>query len=350
MFDERQRKLANRLPAVARDKLTDLDMQATRHAAAVRSLSDEKHSLLAERNKIEATFEKWRKQGDISVFNQGIPDTSQSFVADLEEKRAANQAAFDRLTEEVSLAAALASPLRSIIDRAMDMITSTPQDQHFKMLPRAWSPRSKDKSAPAAIERCRERINQLQAELAEVEAAPLPSSVAKKRAAEQISALASGRRPDVMQLILDARGSISWPTRHDHVLSEHGGSVSSQDAVGLLAWLFKDQMIAAVNREIDAAAMDDEALSPADKAKKLAELRAEILACERDECAFIDQAAKDGMSIAYRADISILALLGLDEKLDHVAAADPIYESKNIAPRQPYIPADQPAQRDAIWQ
>ena len=83
------------------------------------------------------------------------------------------------------------------------------------------------------------------------------------------------------------------------------------DTVALVAWLHKDALIAALDREIASEADDKAALSHEAREKAVAETQADLLAVERDESWFVWQAQSQGLPVEHRADISPLALLGL---------------------------------------
>jgi hypothetical protein len=83
------------------------------------------------------------------------------------------------------------------------------------------------------------------------------------------------------------------------------------DPVALVAWLLKDQLIAALDREIDSEADDKAALSPEIRQQREAEVMGDLLAVERDECALVWQAQAQNLPVEHRSDISPLALLGV---------------------------------------
>jgi hypothetical protein len=97
------------------------------------------------------------------------------------------------------------------------------------------------------------------------------------------------------------------------------------DTVALVAWLHKDALIAALDREIASEADDKAALSHEAREKAVAETQADLLAVERDESWFVWQAQSQGLPVEHRADISPLALLGL--KLVTAPRADPSPET-----------------------
>ena len=83
------------------------------------------------------------------------------------------------------------------------------------------------------------------------------------------------------------------------------------DPAGLLAWLFKDQMIAALDRMIASEADDKAALSPEDRQRKEAVIMTDLLAIERDEAALTWQAQAQNLPCEHRSDADPRAILGV---------------------------------------
>ncbi len=120
--------------------------------------------------------------------------------------------------------------------------------------------------------------------------------------------------PDVSMLVEFDR-DIAWPTmrQQSQVIGaeRHLAFAEVPDTIGLLAWMFKDALIAALDREIDAEADDAAALTHEQRQQREAEALGDLLAVERDECALVWQGQAQGLPVEHRADISPLALLGL---------------------------------------
>jgi hypothetical protein len=85
------------------------------------------------------------------------------------------------------------------------------------------------------------------------------------------------------------------------------GFTETAAALGLIAWLFTDQLIAKLDKAIDAAA----ALSREQREVQEAQIMADMLAVERKECALIFAAEAQGSVIDFRPDTSVQALLGI---------------------------------------
>jgi len=164
-----------------------------------------------------------------------------------------------------------------------------------------------------AVERLRRRGRELRADVHRIQSAPYPSSYAKERMRAQIEALAMNA-PSVSRLV-EIDGPVDFQTQRvtSEVHSERRSLAFTEvpDAVALVAWLHKDALIAALDREINTEADDAAALSHEARQKAEAEVMGDLLAVERDECALVWLAQSQSLPVEHRGDISPLALLGL---------------------------------------
>jgi hypothetical protein len=176
----------------------------------------------------------------------------------------------------------------------------------------------------AAIEQSRKRLAKARADLAEVKAAPVPSTQAKEAARSFAKAIAEKGRPDVYRVI-EGGASISFPNDR-HIVNVNsglpgGGSASGggaailPDPVAIAAWLDPQAFTARLEAEIDAAADDARALDDETRATRTAELQAAILETEREECALMELAAAEGVDAIWRNDVDPRAVLGLASEL-----------------------------------
>ena len=179
-----------------------------------------------------------------------------------------------------------------------------------------------------AIERLRRRVRELRADLHRIASAPYPSSYCKQRMRAQIEALAMQGAPSVSRLV-ELDGPVEFQTQQvqSQVYNAQAAVAFAEvpDAVALVAWLHKDALIAALDREIASEADDKAALSHEAREKAEAEVMGDLLAVERDECALVWQAQAQGLPVEHRADISPLALLGV--KLVTTPRADALPET-----------------------
>jgi hypothetical protein len=151
-------------------------------------------------------------------------------------------------------------------------------------------------SVAQAVERVRDSIGSLQSRLQHISESPPPKAEDKRRAAELVAErLKRGRpridsRPD--QLVID------------HIDPQRMDIHSAQnDFVDLLAWCIPDLLLAAYTRDLDEFPQRVDALAPAERAARLAELGAQLELLERTEEALIERAASEGhLEIQRRAD------------------------------------------------
>jgi len=168
---------------------------------------------------------------------------------------------------------------------------------------------------PAAIERVRNAITDLREESRAVTLAPLPAAEVKTRVRAEIEALAAVGRPGCLA-VAERAGKIRWPTLPLTGVELRAGSIPQlQNAFALTAWLFKDQLIAAIEAVVDEDTDDTHALTDSDRAARLESIATAILALERDEEALCEAAEAEGMTVSRRHDIDPRAVLGLADQL-----------------------------------
>jgi hypothetical protein len=171
-----------------------------------------------------------------------------------------------------------------------------------------------------AIEGRRRRRRELLSDRQRIVTAPRTASMAKAMAITEIDRLAERGRPNVLAL-LHHGVAIRWPS--DNVQTT-GASIegratislgTAQNGIGVLAWMFRDQLIAAVEREIDEVSDDKIALTDQQRATALAEVDRDLLHCEREEEHLIRRADAEGLSLARRRDADARAVLGLADSM-----------------------------------
>lgn len=176
--------------------------------------------------------------------------------------------------------------------------------------------------AKGTIDAARAEIARVRADIARILNAPIHSTTVKAAVRDEIERLAARGRPNVAHLFQGA-GSLSWPQTKarvnvDGLVVAHSvtglesrivgrASAETPDTLALLAWMHKDALLAAFDRDISAIADDPAALSAEERASQLAKAKADLLAAERIEVALIDDAGD-----AYRPDTDPRALLGID--------------------------------------
>lgn len=81
------------------------------------------------------------------------------------------------------------------------------------------------------------------------------------------------------------------------------------DAVALMAWAFKDQLIQRLDAEITTESDDARAMSHGQRQQAEAETQTDLLEVERHEAALTWAAQAQGLPVEHRANISPLAIL-----------------------------------------
>ena len=164
-----------------------------------------------------------------------------------------------------------------------------------------------DTDLPAQLEKTRGRRERLLAELAATEAAPLTRAEVIEKAKAEIDALAERGSPSLQRLFEDG-GNIGWPERTEQignglrtifaVLPNRGGIAEIDgslylpgiDALALIVWAHRDAIVAKLSTEIEQHyEQHPKALSREDRQKRVADLKAKLLECERVEVAIVDR-------------------------------------------------------------
>ena len=176
-----------------------------------------------------------------------------------------------------------------------------------------------DDEPDAVVTKARARLAELLAEQQDIRARPIPSTIAKEIAREQVTKLAAA--PSVARLISGTATEIEWPQRRDrHEVytaspKSPGGvgfaSVEGIDIFGMWLWLRGDDVIKRIEKMIDEHD-DRNALSDAERARLLAANASERLKVERVECLAIR--ASEGR-LAYRLGVDARAVLALSSEL-----------------------------------
>jgi hypothetical protein len=147
--------------------------------------------------------------------------------------------------------------------------------------------------------------------IADGRSAPWPSSLAKAAAKAQIEQLAEPGAPDCVEHNLpvsfdDADGAGAQRRSPAAI-----GFTQTDDALGLLCWLFHDQLLREINIALDEAADDKNSLNEQQRSEMEATIMADALVIESNECVLIWHAEAKGEVIDFRGDTTPQALLGV---------------------------------------
>jgi hypothetical protein len=165
------------------------------------------------------------------------------------------------------------------------------------------------------VERHRHRRRDYVADRHRVNSSAWPSSGKKADAKARIEQLGDAGAPN-LDAMIEHNAQLTFPTVTSSSLvcgTETPALAFSEsvDALGVLCWLFRDQMLAKINAEIDAIADDKHALDQQQREQMEAQISADMLAVERMEVAMIFAAEAKGEIIDFRADTAPQAVLGV---------------------------------------
>ena len=209
------------------------------------------------------------------------------------------QTDLDRLLERSREKWAREEPEVALLARARDYVL----DHRSAILAHETGAETLAPNATQALDAARGEILSIAERLREIEFKPYPARWIKDGARRMVEALAEKGRPDVFPAI-NSGLDIALPKLAVPELAK-----KIPDAIALLAWLHKDAFIAAVAREIDANASDENALDPQERKALRVKLSDELLEAERREEAAIVALEADGREIIRRADMDVRAFL-----------------------------------------
>lgn len=175
----------------------------------------------------------------------------------------------------------------------------------------------KRESAVEAVERCRGRLAELDANRDQIIHAPWPSRECKERARAEIEKLSERGRPNVGSLNSE-RGGITWSERPFKELFVAGRMVMTEHdpaALPLVMFFLKDTIIEKIEAAIDAQADDKHALSAKQRAHAIEDIDREALQIQRAEEHHFLQATAKGANLTRRPAIDARALLQLADTM-----------------------------------
>jgi hypothetical protein len=335
---EREKKMSNmpkdlmdRLPAEALEKLRRLEIQSDELFSYIREsftqLADLRQAIVmteAKRDRLNGyrggRSEIVRVDADLTFQAQQqrslIRNVTETTPADDGEQRQELAAELARLnyehrtiTERQRFNGARNQALGGLLRLIKEWLELLPKNATVNCKPRVQP--SRGEVTPDLLEKRRQRIRELLADLGQIDAAAYPAAAVKQRKREEIMQLADRGRPSVYQAIENLNEPIRWPEQIID-LSSTLHTPTALDGIALVAWLHRDVLIAAIEKEIDEAADDTQALTDAQRTERFKACLADLLKTEREEEALIHAAS---FEVLRRADADPRAVLGLSDAL-----------------------------------
>ena len=311
------------LPEVAAAKLRGLRQGADDAGALARSVFEAREEARRSRMEIQARIALLTKAR--SVGGHSLREDDPTVVAE-QKKLDKASAEFKRLEELSDTRHSQRSNLQRLVDSIEQWLLSGGQPGGMVLYEGAAPVLKKGEAITDAIEGRRRRLRELAADQHRVRSAPYPSALAKAKMRAQINDLADRGCPQVLGLIEDGT-PITFSTTQVPALvynSTPGAVVAPiiPDCLALAAWLHRDALLKALDKEIADCADDAAALTDEQRQTALAQIAGDTLAVERDEVGLIEVAASQGINVGYRPDTSPLAVLGLTLVTAPAAAPD----------------------------
>lgn len=304
-FGGRPADIADKLPESAREKL--------------KTLRDEAE---ASRSWVSAPYQRGKeKRDEIQQIERRISELSRNGIRDDDKLLLAEKAGLERfraesrgLAEEHAQRKEISRTIAGLAKRVEDYVEGL-GSRRITLAPTTAAPSlAKGQSLADAIQKIRQRIENLQDEEQGARDAPFHSSVAKSIARDYVERLAEQGAPNVLSCIEGGQP----PVFATHAVGFGLSGTAQIDVLGLFVWTHRDALIFALESKIDAEADDGSALSDDERADRVAGARREILSLERSEEALIVLARSTGLTIQRRADADPRALLQLADQMPWV--------------------------------
>lgn len=310
------RDVADRLPAKARRRLIALRDQRDDAQGAYSTATAKLREQTDLKNDAERRL-KFLKQPTSFV---GRVEEESPAARELNAQIATCKAEIERLREVVEVRAARATQIGSLVRNLEKFVGEIADNARVIAAPALAARPAKGEDIVSAIERRRARLRELTADAHRVKSAPIPSSVAKAQARAQIDALAERGAIEVAPLV-EAGKPFRLPQAFASIVTEGsaGRAVATlwhTDVDGVLAWLFRDEIVTKIEAEIEACADDANALSTQQRSDRLDEIASDRLLVEREEESLIEAAERKGLAVMRRPDADARAVLGIAVRED----------------------------------
>lgn len=310
-----------RLPPHAAEKLRRFLDARSESLVLARAASDARNEILEQKLEIERQIERSLALPR-AIYGDALPAEGpelQRLRARLETVEAELRRREERLEARGAQAAALGNLVQNNLARQVERIAGEAAPYEGKT-----AAPGRNETPAAAVARVRRRREELVAERDAIRAAPRPVAEIKADLARQVERLAQAGRPNLAETI-DRGGLIGFPRRRAEVeqwRSTDAGSrreplppsVSVPDAPAMFAWLFREDLLRACEREIDGLVDDASALGTAERRARETAIAREILAVEREEEDFVTAAEAAGVEIERRGDADFRAVLALADE------------------------------------
>jgi len=314
-------------PAAAERLRLQRDRCSEKHAAMIPHI--ELQEAIAKRTGDEQNFQRLQAHPQDGGF--GLPPTDARVVAaerQLARSRDDARRAQERSDKLAAAWRAASLPLAGCEDLLKHGLPSGVQLLDYDGPAAAALLLKGEKNVIEARENRGRRAREIKAAIHTIQSSRFPTSYCKQSAREQVELLARRGAVSVSRLV-EIDGELEWPlTRQtSEVIAERRSLAFAEvpDTLALIAWLHKDALITAIDREIDAEGDDAGSLSHEERLQRITEAQSDLLDIERQEAALVYAAWEHGLACEHRADCNPVAILGIE--LRTVPRADTLPET-----------------------
>ena len=208
-----------------------------------------------------------------------------------EKEMATARTELTRLREQQQQRATCHRSCGNLVGRLRGYISTLPVSAVVEPLPPARPELLKGEAVPEAITRVRNELFAAQSQLTQLRAAPPTVADLKQMAKEAVATLGA---PSLQ--VQGGKLDIAWP----------------KDPVAFLAWLNAEQVVARLHQQIDRLPVQANALSAAERSRRMTEISARILELEHQEEALVEAALEAGHDgVSRREGVSPAVVLGV---------------------------------------
>jgi hypothetical protein len=290
-----------KLPPVASKKYEGLRRATVRARSLIEGLRSELDRARETRDQMQTELEVLDPAHPATFEFEECPDGGRRRVPSGRPVREALVASLDAAKDEIRrLQQEQQAIVRPNIEALEDWIARL--DHSAKFVPARVPPVkiSKSETVAGALGKVLGDQKRIEALIAKIQDAPRTTEEAKQGLRAQIEALAARGRPDVMPLF--DGDLVNWPRLQ--VIGGGAGlhqySVVSEvaDTEAVFAWLHRDALVAALDKEVETARADDaDALSAEEQNAQLSQLTAALLVLQHQGEALISQLEGDGIPV-----------------------------------------------------
>lgn len=316
-----------RLPEGARHKFELLHEQLADISTLSQAANDERNAANDEIQRRRQAFDKLTNPRTASAYGiRPVPKDHRSAKHEAEALASAEKR-YQRVAEKIDALAHRRSQLAPLVQAMEGFISGLPDGAEVSDCSVEPPKLKRGETWQQRVEAHRKELAGLDANAHTINSAPWPLANVRERIRSSVDRQAERAMPELFRLFDEPDAQLQFSERQARtkvegttpistpsgvVFSNGLAHVSVPDTVGLLCWLFRDQVLDRLNTEAEALADETNALDGIEREKRLAEIAGKRLTVERLEEGCICAAEAEGQQIVRRPDESPEAALQIE--------------------------------------